>query len=131
PLRRGYNISTGGVRAGDQLEDIGNPAGPQAGGVRQGQSCRGVFSDSTQQKWTTEIVTTPFTPGLFGRHELDSFNLGGHLPHPCYNLPLSARAVAGKDNWTPYLAHLPSKEENRLRRCYGDIFRASRSACEG
>ncbi|GBM40657.1 hypothetical protein AVEN_111285-1 [Araneus ventricosus] len=31
-----------------------------------------------------------FQPGLFGRerHELDSPNVGGPLPHPCYNLPL-------------------------------------------
>ncbi|GBM10897.1 hypothetical protein AVEN_42147-1 [Araneus ventricosus] len=32
----------------------------------------------------------PLKPGMFVmiRHELDSTNLGGHLPHPCYNLPL-------------------------------------------
>ncbi|GBN65432.1 hypothetical protein AVEN_82596-1, partial [Araneus ventricosus] len=48
-------------------------------------------------------------PGVFGRkrHELDSPNLGGHLPRsltPCYNLPLRRRemGVVCKDNWIPY-----------------------------
>ncbi|GBM61101.1 hypothetical protein AVEN_273034-1 [Araneus ventricosus] len=51
-------------------------------------------------------------PGLFRmiRHELDSPNLGGHLPHPCYNVPLRPMdmGVVGKNNWTAYRSYLLS-----------------------
>ncbi|GBM20152.1 hypothetical protein AVEN_274042-1, partial [Araneus ventricosus] len=57
----------------------------------------------------------PLKPGASGRkrHELDSPNLGGHLPHhhtSCYNHPLRCRemSVVGKDNQTLYLAYLLS-----------------------
>ncbi|GBL75997.1 hypothetical protein AVEN_234312-1 [Araneus ventricosus] len=63
---------------------------------------------------TINISSAPLKPGVFGRkrHELDSPNLGGHLPHhptSCYNLPLrrSEMAVVGKGNWT-YSAYLLS-----------------------
>ncbi|GBM63001.1 hypothetical protein AVEN_12280-1 [Araneus ventricosus] len=58
---------------------------------------------------------TPLKQRVLGRkrHELDSPNLGGYLPHhpaPSYNLPLrhTEMAVVGKDNWTPYSAYLLS-----------------------
>ncbi|GBO21015.1 hypothetical protein AVEN_110004-1 [Araneus ventricosus] len=55
----------------------------------------------------------PLKPGLFWRirHELDSPNFGGHLPHqptPAVAFPYGALkwAVVGKDNWTPFRAYL-------------------------
>ncbi|GBO11698.1 hypothetical protein AVEN_97398-1, partial [Araneus ventricosus] len=57
----------------------------------------------------------PLKPGDFGRkrHDLDSPNLGDHLPHhpiPCYNLLKGAGKwpVVGKENWIPYRADLLS-----------------------
>ncbi|GBM82115.1 hypothetical protein AVEN_16191-1 [Araneus ventricosus] len=43
-------------------------------------------------------------------HELDSPNMGGHLPHSCCNLTFCARkwAVVRKDNRTPYQVYLLS-----------------------
>ncbi|GBM74510.1 hypothetical protein AVEN_178448-1 [Araneus ventricosus] len=62
------------------------------------------------------------------RHELDSPNMGGHLPHHstlCYNLPLrrSEMGCGCKGNWISYLAYLrsdlrtplPLKKPNRLK----------------
>ncbi|GBO26951.1 hypothetical protein AVEN_148995-1, partial [Araneus ventricosus] len=53
------------------------------------------------------------------RHELDSPNLRGHMPHhrtPCSNLPLRHMEMGcgGKDNWNPYRADLLSDLRNSL-----------------
>ncbi|GBO29206.1 hypothetical protein AVEN_117876-1 [Araneus ventricosus] len=59
----------------------------------------------------------PLKPGYFGRlrHELDSPNLRGHLPHhPCCNPPLrrTEMGCGGEDNWNPYSAYLLSDLRN-------------------
>ncbi|GBN83204.1 hypothetical protein AVEN_96447-1, partial [Araneus ventricosus] len=49
------------------------------------------------------------------RHELNSPNLGGHLPHYttlCYNLPLRKWAAVCKDNWTLLLRLSPKPSQN-------------------
>ncbi|GBM88974.1 hypothetical protein AVEN_196813-1 [Araneus ventricosus] len=78
---------------------------------------------------------SPLTHGLFGsmRGELDSSNLGGHLPHHCYKFSLRrsemdscpSAKIIGPPTSIIFEAilepHLSSKEANRLRLAFVDV----------
>ncbi|GBM82597.1 hypothetical protein AVEN_201876-1 [Araneus ventricosus] len=81
--------------------------------LQQGYLWREHFK--TLQSRDDIFLLAPLKQGYFGRlrHELDSPNLRGHLPHPltpCRNLPLrrTEMGCGGKDNWNPYRTYILS-----------------------
>ncbi|GBM43778.1 hypothetical protein AVEN_109630-1 [Araneus ventricosus] len=62
------------------------------------------------------FLLVPLKPRIFGRkrHELDSPNLDGHLPHhpsPCYNLPLKL-SCGWQGSLDPLLRLSPKRSQN-------------------
>ncbi|GBO17348.1 hypothetical protein AVEN_132735-1 [Araneus ventricosus] len=78
----------------------------------------GVLMAIGRHDQTPSVGDTPFKTGSFGRirHELDSPNQGGHLPHPttCCNLPLRRTEIVcgGQGSLDPLPRLSPNRSQN-------------------